>query len=85
MQYSRSVFNAFTPCAQVPMLELSKAVQRVAAVERKAAQEAVAAAEVVKEQRIKAEKDLAVKEQEVLQLMAALKVCASKICIRLCR
>lgn len=56
------------------MLEVSKAVQRVAAVERKAAQEARAAAEAEKQQRMKAEEDLAAQQQETLQLRAFLKV-----------
>ncbi|KAK9917825.1 hypothetical protein WJX75_008635 [Coccomyxa subellipsoidea] len=58
---------------KVPMLEVSKAVQRVAAVERKAAQEARAAAEAEKQQRMKAEEDLAAQQQETLQLRALLK------------
>ncbi len=57
------------------MLEISKAVQRVAAVERRAAQEAVAAAAAEREQRTKAEKALAAQQQETLQLRALMKVC----------
>ncbi|EIE20576.1 hypothetical protein COCSUDRAFT_57721 [Coccomyxa subellipsoidea C-169] len=58
---------------KVPMLEISKAVQRVAAVERRAAQEAVAAAAAEREQRTKAEEALAAQQQETLQLRALLK------------
>ncbi|BDA50575.1 probable high mobility group protein B2 at N-terminal half [Coccomyxa sp. Obi] len=58
---------------KVPMMEISKVVQRVATVERKAAQKAQAAAEAETEKREKAEKALAAQEQEVLQLKGLLK------------
>ncbi len=56
------------------MMEISKVVQRVATVERKAAQKAEVIAEAEKEKRELAEKALAAREQEMLQLKALLKV-----------